>query len=75
MMAPGDYEPIQTLDKSIDEIDAFISQNILQMNQDESEVIFWTIRRVVKISNQALSLCAVMSSDLNFVRHIKAKAK
>ena len=48
MLSPGDYAPIQTLSKCIEQINDWMRQNLLQLNKDKTEVMVWSQGRTYK---------------------------
>ncbi|KAI4800683.1 hypothetical protein KUCAC02_009526 [Chaenocephalus aceratus] len=86
-ISPGDYAPIQTLSKCIEQINDWMCQNFLQLNKDKTEVmVFGAKAERLKVSaelqcamfkptDKARNLGVVMDSDLSFNSHIKTVTK
>ena len=50
-ISPGDYSPIQTLSKCIEQINDWLCQNFLQLNKDKTEVmVFGAKAERIKVS-------------------------
>ena len=86
-ISPGDYSPIQTLTRCIDQIRDWMCQNFLQLNEDKTEIIVFGAKEErlkvstqlqkakLETSNKARNLGVVMDSDLNLSSHIKTVVK
>ena len=84
---PGDYNPVQILTECNEQINDWMSQNVLQLNKDKTEVCVletgrkdlkvsaWLESVKLKTSKQARNPVVVTDSDLNFNSHINTITK
>ncbi len=86
-LSPNDYSPIDSLCQCIDEINSWMCQNFLQLNQEKTEVIaFGNKDEILKVNayldsrgqttkNQVKNLGMILETDLSFSSHVKAVTK
>ena len=56
-ISPGDYAPIQTLSKCIEQINDWMCQNFLQLNTDKTEVmVFGAKEERIKVSAEVCNV-------------------
>ena len=85
-ISPGDYNPIQTLSRCIEQINDLMCQSFLQLKDETEIIVFWSKEERPKVSaqlqsvmlettDQARNLSVIMDSDMNFSLHIKTVIK
>lgn len=86
-LSSDDYSPIDLLCQCMEQINDWMCQNFLQLNQDKTEIIvFGALEERLKVTahleslslkpkNQVKNLGVIIDSDLNFNSHIKSIKK
>ena len=86
-LSPEDYSPIESLCHSLEQVNNWMNQNFLQLNQDKTEVIVFGSKEKriavskyleslsLKTNNQVRNLGVLLDSDLTFNSHIKSITK
>ena len=86
-LSPDDCSPADVLCQCLEEINSWMRENFLQLNEDKTEIILFGSKekrvsigkylemRALTITDQVRNLGVLIDSDLTFSSHIKAVTK